>query len=99
MAEKKQSDAAQQQEQQEQLAQQAEQQGFCCPGDCIQCETSQRLYCAAQNSYYVMRMVQAMTAQMRGMADTILELREKVNTLEDRQRKKGTAQKVEPRDN
>ena len=50
-------------------------QGFTCSGDCLSCNAAQRQYCASQNAYNTMRMVQEMRV-------TIDELAEKIRAIE-----------------
>lgn len=58
-------------------------QQFKCTGDCTQCLRVQREYCASQNSYYCLRMVQTMQETVNAMSGTIEEMKAKISAIQD----------------
>jgi len=77
---------------------QEEQELFTCSGDCMECSMGQRQYCAAQNAYYAMRLVQQVSAHIADMREAIKTLGAKIDAVEQTQRSTGTAHRVGPQD-
>lgn len=56
---------------------------FQCTGDCLKCLSVQRQYCASQNAYNTMRMMQDMFKMIDSLSGRVGELKEKVNAIQD----------------
>jgi hypothetical protein len=58
-------------------------QKFECTGDCLKCLAVQRQYCASQNAYNTMRMVQDLTHAIDDVTITVEQLRDRINAIQD----------------
>lgn len=62
-----------------------------CTGDCKHCVNDQRIYCAAQISYYVNNAIGQMVHAMEQQSKAITELNDKITVLTDELHKKNAA--------